>query len=138
MYVERRIMYFDIPIRDVINCILPMKEWTRVVENNLPEGTRILDVHINNQRGVFEFLIHHPDFEEVIPGCMPRAFVFTMQSKEIGGSSRTKCPFSLLKLRYKGECIYGCAFCEDIDICPGNSDAWCTALIEIALEPKGE
>lgn len=48
------------------------------------------------------------------------------------------CPF----LRLFGsqineeDCVYinKQGWCEDIDVCPGNSDAWCTQRIELAEE----
>lgn len=83
MQTERKVMTFTIPIEDIINSVLPMKDWTRVVENNLPEGTRILDVQVLRNIGCFEFLIHHPDFEEVCVGCVPKRLTFILKTKRL-------------------------------------------------------
>jgi hypothetical protein len=48
----------------------------------------------------------------------------------MGNDMPLKCPFTTWR---EFECIYKHnGFCEDIVICPGNSDAWCLAQIEEA------
>jgi len=45
-----------------------------------------------------------------------------------------KCPFEWMT---DFECVYKhdqYKSCEDIEICPGNSDAWCTSMIEKAIK----
>lgn len=49
---------------------------------------------------------------------------------------KCKCPFRVL---FDVDCVYTkdeYKICEEIDINPGNSDAWCTEKIELGLEKE--
>lgn len=80
---ENRIMYFELPEREVLHIALPFDCWRRVADVNLPNDVRLLSVHHDPIKRSFLFVIHSNTYDEVAPGCVAPRLELNIQLKEL-------------------------------------------------------